>query len=255
MEWFKHKTNAHDDPVVSAAMDEYGDAAYVVWFILLELYGQQYNSQKPDAPLVTSKVYLARKFRKRWTKVALILNYYATFDKLSISEGEKQVSIQIGNFTKILSNWTKRKVDRPTEVPTEVPTAETRLELEEIRELSTDGAIAPPTEQEKLKEIQAERLKQSIDEITEKLYKGNRFPDVYAFRGKMWKQGKNDRAILHTLEAVLRKRDFNGGNPFAYAVAIMNKENGNYNEADHTEEAARQKRELEEYCRSQEGGA
>jgi hypothetical protein len=104
------------------------------------------------------------------------------------------------------------------------------------------------TEEERLKKIEVERLREQIDMVTDKLKKSGKFPDVYSFRGKMWKQGKNDRAILHTLEAVLRKSGgFNSNHPsepFAYAVSIMNKENGNYNEADHRKEAERQKMEL-----------
>jgi hypothetical protein len=141
MEWFKHKTNAHDDPVVSAAMDEFGHVGYVAWFILLELYGQSFNASKPEKKLNISWTLLARKFRIRATKVKLILNYYATFDKLILNEGEKRVTIEIVNFANILSNWSKRKATQPTEVPTEVPTAETRLE--KSREDKEKGARVP----------------------------------------------------------------------------------------------------------------
>lgn len=126
MEWFKHKTSAHSDPVISDAWDEFGDAAYVIWFVLLEVYGEQYKSSNPDKKLNVSKAFIKRKFRKSWTKVEQILNFYSTFGKLDLEITPKRVIIGIPKFTEILSNWTKRQTLNPTEAPTEAPTAKSK---------------------------------------------------------------------------------------------------------------------------------
>ena len=125
MEWFKHKTSAHMDPIVSDAWDEFGDAGYVVWFVLLEIYGQEYNSSKPEQKLNVSQAFVRRKFRKSWTKVQQILNFYSTFGKIDLEITDKRVVIGIPRFTEILSNWTNIRTIKPTEAPTERPTAKT----------------------------------------------------------------------------------------------------------------------------------
>jgi len=48
MEWLKHSTSSHDDPDISDAMDEFGDAGYTVFFIILEIYGQEFNHANID---------------------------------------------------------------------------------------------------------------------------------------------------------------------------------------------------------------
>ena len=123
MEWFKHKTNAHNDPVVADAWDEFGDAGYTIWFVLLEIYGQQFSTVNPNRKLDVSKAFLRRKFRKSWTKVEQILSFYATFGKLKLDITDKRVVIEIPKFKDILSNWTRRITLTPTESPTESPTA------------------------------------------------------------------------------------------------------------------------------------
>jgi hypothetical protein len=122
MEWFKHKTNAHDDPVISSAWEKFGDAGYVVWFVLLELYASNYNSKNPEAGLRINRKVLARKFRKRSTTSELLLNFFSTSGKLTLTKVEEDYIIQIPKFTEILSNWSRRKTT-PTEAPTEGPTA------------------------------------------------------------------------------------------------------------------------------------
>ena len=127
MEWFKHKTNGHDDPVVSDAWDKFGDAGYVIWFVLLELYGQNFKTSEPKRKLIVSKTFMRRKFRKSWGKVEKVLNFYSTFDKLSYFIVDSMVHIEIPKFHEILSNWTSRMVCLPTEGPTEAPTAKSKI--------------------------------------------------------------------------------------------------------------------------------
>lgn len=74
----------------------------------------------------------------------------------------------------------------------------------------------------------ADSLKGICDELKTK----NIFPTVYAFVGKMKKQGKNDRAITHTLIRCLAKETFES-TPWAYCQKIISVEDGNYNESDH----------------------
>ena len=238
MEWFKHKTSAHIDPVVSDAWDEFGDAGYVIWFVLLEVYGQQYNSSKPDKKLDVSKAFLQRKFRKSWAKVERVLNYYAEFDKLDVKINGKRVFIGIPKFTEILSNWTKRQVNQPTESPTESPTAKTRVRVDKEKDKEKEKqfkAFALP-DKETIKDAAERKIYDDIDMVCKKLYDDKIFPKVHAYKNTQLKKTKNARAVLHVLSRCYLKKTFDNG-PWAYCEKIMQVENGNYNESDYTKAA------------------
>ena len=130
MEWFKHKTASHDDPDIADCMDEYGDAGYTVFFMICEIYGQEYNHLK-DGWMDVSQTFLRRKLRKSWKKVEEILNFYQEKPKESrilYKINSDRIEIKIPNFIDLASNWVKRNNPKPTEVPTEAPTA---IEVEE----------------------------------------------------------------------------------------------------------------------------
>jgi hypothetical protein len=243
MQWFKHKTDAHDDPVVSEAWDTFGPDGYVVWFVLLELYGRHFKASKPGAPLVANKSYFARKFRKRWVKVELILNYYQGFDKINLTVGEERVVIRIVNFADITSNWTKRQIGKPTEGGTEAPTArekEKEKDKEKEKEKSPRG-VAPALDYQDASLL---KINNEIKQLTEQLYRQGIFPKVNAFVATMLKHSKNERAVLHALDRCFQKKPTD---PWAYCLRIMQVENGNYNEAEHREEAKRQQENLDKF--------
>ena len=225
------------DPVVSDAWDEFGDAGYVVWFVLLEVYGQQYSSSKPDKKLDVSKVFLKRKFRKSWAKVEQVLNYYSEFGKLDVKINGKRVLIGIPKFTEILSNWTKRQTSLPTEAPTEQPTAKTRVreDKEKDKELKQVKAFALP-DKETIKDAAERKIRTDLEMVCGKLYEEGIFPKVHAYKNSQLKKTKNVRAVLHVLSRCYLKKKFEKG-PWAYCEKIMQVENGNYNESDYTKSA------------------
>ena len=127
MEWFKHYSNAHDDPVVSDAWDRFGDFGYLFWFVLIELYAANFNPKFPDRGLTISFKQLRRKLRKSYTKVELLLNFFSKRQKLTFKKDQDYITIVIPKFSMIVSNWTKRRLSEkhhaPTEAPTEAPHA------------------------------------------------------------------------------------------------------------------------------------
>ena len=135
MKWLKHSTGSHDDPDISDAMDLFGDAGYTVFFITLEIYGQEF-SHLEDGFLTISKTFLRRKLRKSWTKVEQILNFYSKKKRMVIKIDGEMVCIKVPKYIDISSNWTKREGTKkdalPTEVPTEAPTAKEEEVEEEV---------------------------------------------------------------------------------------------------------------------------
>ncbi len=137
MDWFKHSTGSHDDPDIQDARDKFGDFAYSGFFILCELFGQEYSHLNSEGMLHASKAFVRRKVNKSWTKVEQLLNFYSKRNRLKWNYDEADADMifyTIPKFIELSSNWTRRSKAMPTEAPTELPTAkevEEEVEREE----------------------------------------------------------------------------------------------------------------------------
>lgn len=139
MEWYKHSTGSHEDPDINELWDEFGDSGYVMFFIILEIYGKEYNALDSEGFLWLNLNYIARKCRKSSGKVKKFLRYCEEISRFSLkisNDSEKKIGIKIPKFINISSNWTTRKKAEPTEAPTETPTAK-EVEVEEEEETTT----------------------------------------------------------------------------------------------------------------------
>jgi len=131
MEWFKHRTCSHEDPDISDAWDNFGDAGPVVFWTIIEVFGKEFSHIK-DEWLTLSIPYFERKLRRKWKNIEKILEFFEKRERIYFKKSERMVSITIPKFIKIASNWTARPKDKPTEAPTEVATeAPTAIEEEE----------------------------------------------------------------------------------------------------------------------------
>jgi len=116
MKWFQHSTDSHDDPDISDAMDEFGPSGYSSFFILLELYGREFNSIDSDGFLNLSLRFVARKLRQSSPKVQQILNFYLKNQRVISKIDGNRVLLCIPQYLEIASNWTKRTKPTPTEI-------------------------------------------------------------------------------------------------------------------------------------------
>lgn len=148
MDWYKHSTASHDDPDISDAMDEFGHAGYSAFFIILEIYGDEFNHVDSDGWLKLSQRFLARKLRLSLTKVQQILSFYSDRKRILVKIDNRYTFINCPKFVDIASNWTKRKVPKPTEdlqSPSVAPTAiEVEEEVEEEKRVSNDTLPSSP---------------------------------------------------------------------------------------------------------------
>ncbi len=153
MEWFKHSTSSHDDPDISDAMDEFGHAGYSVFFIVLELYGDEYNKADQNGWLSMSKKFWERKLGLPWLKkghsmeqcwsdrgvdrgksrsyLGVILEFFRSRGRIEFQETPETLSIRIPKFIDLSSNWVKRTKTRPTESLQSPSVAPTAIEVEE----------------------------------------------------------------------------------------------------------------------------
>ena len=138
----------------------------------------------------------------------------------------------------------KRKQEKPNKnsdvakccqtLPTvrDVGHTDTDTNTDTNKRLKESGTFVPPSK-EILTEASIKKINSDIEKLCERLYKHKIFVKVYAFKNKMLKTNKNERAILHTLSRCYLKRKFEKGGAWGYCMKIMQVENGNYNESDH----------------------
>lgn len=133
MEWFKHSTSSHDDPDISDAMDRFGHAGYSVFFMTLEVYGDEFNHLDSEGWLKLSKRFVARKLRNSSGKVEQILNFYSERQRIIVKTEGDYILINCPKFIDIASNWTKREKPKPeiTSVGTSVVPTAKEEEVEE----------------------------------------------------------------------------------------------------------------------------
>lgn len=121
MEWFKHSTGSHDDPDISDAWDKFGDSGIVVFWVMLEIYGQEFSHLTDAGELRVSRAFIRRKMRRSWAAVLPKLCHYRERGRILFREDGDFVYIKIPKFIKLASTWTIRAKDKPTEVPAEMP--------------------------------------------------------------------------------------------------------------------------------------
>ena len=82
MDWFKHYTHSHEDPDISDAWDEFGDAAVVIFWTALEVYGCEFSHLDSDGNLKLTIKYFERKMRRKWSKLEKILIYFQSRNRI-----------------------------------------------------------------------------------------------------------------------------------------------------------------------------
>ena len=124
MKWFKHHSDALDDPFVQGLMDEFEHQGYVAWFGLIEIVSKE-NGKNLTGKLSISPQYLRRKFRISPSKLRQIFHYCATFGKLSVNFSEKKWEFDFPKVLELKDNYTKdlqgagKKPSKQTEAETE----------------------------------------------------------------------------------------------------------------------------------------
>jgi hypothetical protein len=106
MKWFKHYSDAIDDPFIQELMDEFGHFGYVGWFGLIEIIAKESGAELTGKVSV-SPTYVRRKLRSSWTKVELLLTFCQTFGKLSFTFSGKNLQIEIPKMLELRDNYTK----------------------------------------------------------------------------------------------------------------------------------------------------
>jgi hypothetical protein len=101
MKWFKHFSDALDDPFIQELLDEFKHSGYVAWFGLLEIIANE-NGNNLTGKLSIKPKYLKRKMRISTTKLEEIYNFCASFVDEKCEKSERKVKLL---FNKSGEKW------------------------------------------------------------------------------------------------------------------------------------------------------
>jgi uncharacterized protein YdaU (DUF1376 family) len=191
---------------------------FVVKFFIKNENKNEFDSYKKHGKfLVNETVEEVRKNREDYIKNQTLLGY-----KGAEAKHQKKIEALRVAFSK------------PSSEPLRVEEAtNTNTIKEDILVKVADAPFELPTKEE-ITEASPIKTNSDMDNVCTQLYEENIFPDVHAFKNKMLKVGKNEKAILHTLCRCYLSRP---EEPWGFCKAIMDVEDGNYNERDHTRTA------------------
>jgi hypothetical protein len=112
LKWFKHISDSLDDPFIFDLMAQHGDAGYVIFFGILEIYAREFHPED-QWKLNISWDYLRSKLhRTRNKQIENILRFIQVKNKWEIVLTNSDVTIYIPKFRELLDDWTTRKVNK-----------------------------------------------------------------------------------------------------------------------------------------------
>jgi len=170
-----------------------------------------------------SQSYLARRWGWTRSKVRRFIEKLKADDMVNptIEPTTKSTILSIVNYGKYQSMPTTKSTGKPT-----ISKEDKEVQLSFSKEKQP---FSLPSKEE-ISESATNKIEQDINSICKQLVDENIFAKAYTFKGKMFKEGKNPRAILHALSRCYLAKP---SNAFAYCAKIMGVEEGNYNERDY----------------------
>lgn len=126
-------TSSHEDPDISDAWDEFGYAGPLVFWVLCEIYGREFNRLNGNGELTLSWKYFQNKTRTKRKCFQNILDFYQKRNRILSKPTDEFLTITIPKFLDLSSNWTKRTKTQGIELPTEAPTEAPTAKEEEVR--------------------------------------------------------------------------------------------------------------------------
>lgn len=110
MKWFKHISDSLDDPFIFDLMDKCGDAGYLTFFGIIEIYSREFRTEL-NWKLSITREYLKQKLCKRqWTLIGKSLEVIKNSGKWEVEYNEDIVTVFIPKFRELLDETTLRKL-------------------------------------------------------------------------------------------------------------------------------------------------
>jgi hypothetical protein len=260
MKYFKHLARSANDNLIFEAIEKFGGDGYMVFFVVLEIYADEFNIRNPEICQFSFKK-LRKNCQISAKKLTKILRF---FNEKAEKNAGKQISfyvefandqliISCPKFIKLADDYTRKKMqflknknpDKLRTLAGKLPkqTTDNRLEIKELDSAGHSGRSKNLIEKNYMAGLMDEIIKKC--ERIEKLKK--QIPkelNIFA-----WVQDKinicgHPKAIVDSLDSVIERWP-TIELPWAYATAIFKLKNGNYWESEHIEQAKRFKEQCE----------
>jgi len=140
MNWFKHKTDTHEDYQISDAFKKYGHLAYKFYFILHEVYAKYYNEHDKNDYVKISKQKLAKINNIYPRNIEKLLKYFKEKDKISYDIDGEIILFKILNFKKLHNRWIERE-EKNKSTKSKIEEEAGNRTIESIEELLNEDAV------------------------------------------------------------------------------------------------------------------
>ena len=132
MKWFKHYSNALDDPFITELMDRFGHLGYVAWFGLIELIAKE-SGTNLTGEMSFNPTYLRRKLRSSQAKLREVYEYCQRVGKVSVTFSQEKWDFDLPKMLEIKDNYLK---------DLQVTGKKLSLEVEKEKEEDKEKALA-----------------------------------------------------------------------------------------------------------------
>ena len=109
MRWFKHKVTAADDPFIRELIHKFKGNGYMIYFVILEMMGDNFNPQSPGKIKVRWQ-HLREKCNLYRRSILPILDFINKKFKFEISYNDEEVCIYCPKFQEVMDDYAKRQM-------------------------------------------------------------------------------------------------------------------------------------------------
>jgi hypothetical protein len=258
MKWFKHLVDSGDDPDIDDAINVFGPAGYYIFFRILEIMSREFDIKNPGMNTF-SVLYLKRKLRCSWKRTLSVLRFYQEkkriFFELSDDGRLDKIKLNCPKLKELTDEYTRKQIANlsghtPDPCPKNIhieAEAEAEADLKQTTGVPVADQSEPKTETpSKLFYLnqtpETPAILSLCDAITE-LDKKKSF-NVFQWVQFWTNQNAHPGAILKTLKSLKKAWPVRTGKPWAYVDATIRTVNGNFNERESIERAAKFKEEI-----------
>lgn len=115
MKWFRHYSDARDDPALSALMDEFGAEGYGVYWLIVESIAKQIHDCPRDSVEYSERKWcsILNVYKMKFNLILISMEFHSKFSVLkSKRNGICYVKIGIPKLLEIADEYTKKRVMR-----------------------------------------------------------------------------------------------------------------------------------------------
>lgn len=237
MNWFKHKTDEHNNIVVSEACGLFGHSGYKFYFILHELYGKYYNERNENDCIEISMKNLSKINNINETKTKKILDYYKEKGKIYFTIHNGIIFFKINGFKMLHNKWQDRREEKLSTNVKKTPVEERKEETRKKEADEENNKKDTNKKMERVYEKLASQILETLNRATGRDYSDTRYIIPLLRKGKKFEDfiliifnKCNDEFFIKNPKLMTPKTLFKEEMFDIYANENKEKKEVNYNE-------------------------